>query len=211
MIGGEVDGGQVGCAGFVEGGDEGVVRWCEAVVGGDDEHWAGDEFWGEVGDVPGRGVGDDLFGQSFGRASGEGRHAFGSEVGGEAGGGFLFLRGCQGLHLGLDGVDAHVGRGDEADGFDGWILRGGVSGHESAHAVADEDDVGGVGAELFRVGGIAQVGDGGLGVFDGVGEGEVAGRTPGAAIVEVDDVPAVAANGLGEVEILFVAGEAVEK
>ncbi len=50
-----------------------------------------------------------------------------------------------------------------------------------------------------------------MGVFDGVGEGEVAGRAPGAAVVEVDDIPAVAADGLGEVEVFFVAGEAVEK
>ena len=34
---------------------------------------------------------------------------------------------------------------------------------------------------------------------------------PGAAIVKVENVPARAANGLGEVEILFVAGEAVKK
>ena len=108
-------------------------------------------------------------------------------------------------------VDAHIGCGDQADGFDGGVLRADVAGHEAAHAVADEDDVGGVGAELFRVGGVAQIGDGGLGVFDGVGEGEVAGRAPGAAVVEVDDVPAVAADGLGEVEILFVAGEAVKE
>jgi len=111
----------------------------------------------------------------------------------------------------LHSVDSHVGCGDQGDGFDGGILRANVAGHEAAHTVADEDDVGGVGAEFFRVGGIAQIGDGGLGVFDGVGEGEVAGGAPGAAVVEVDDVPAVAANGLGEVEIFFVAGEAVEE
>jgi hypothetical protein len=46
-----------------------------------------------------------------------------------------------------------------------------------------------------------------LGVFDGVSEGEVAGRAPGAAVVEVDDVPAVAANGLGEIEIFSLPGK----
>jgi len=207
VIGGEVDGGDVGCAGFVKGGDEGVVGGREAVVGGDDEHGAAGESWGEVGDVPGCGVGDDFFGEALGRAAGEGRHAVGGEVGGEAGGCFFLLSWLEGLHF----VDAHVGCGDQADGFDGGVLRGGVAGYEAAHAVTDEDDVGGVGAELFRVGWVAQVGDGGLRVFDGVGEGEVAGRAPGAAIVEVDDVPTVAANGLGEVEIFFVAGEAVEE
>src|SRR5260370_15392482 len=77
--------------------------------------------------------------------------------------------------------------------------------------MTDENEKGRVGAEFARVGGVAQVGDGGLSVFDGVGEGEVAGGAPGAAVVEVDDVPAVAADGLGDVEILFVAGEAVEE
>jgi hypothetical protein len=61
------------------------------------------------------------------------------------------------------------------------------------------------------MGGVAQIGDGGLGVFDGVGEGEVAGGAPGAAVVEVDDVPAITADGLREVKIFFVAGEAVKK
>jgi len=42
-------------------------------------------------------------------------------------------------------------------------------------------------------------------------EGEVAGGAPGAAVVEVDDVPAIAADGLREVEILFIAGEAVKE
>ena len=113
----------------------------------------------------------DFFGETLGRAAGEGRHAFCGEVGGEACGGFLFLAGLEGLHF----VDAHVGCGDQPDGLDGGVLRADVAGHEAAHAVADENDVGGVGAELFRVGGVAQVGDGGLRVLNGVGEGEVAG------------------------------------
>ena len=77
--------------------------------------------------------------------------------------------------------------------------------------MADENDVRRVGVEFLRISRIANVGDGGLHVFDGVGEGEVAGRAPGAAVVEVDDVPTGAADGLGEVEIFFVAGEAVEE
>ena len=83
VIGGEVDGGDIGRAGFVKGGDEGVVGGGEAVVGGDDEDGAGGEFRGEVGDVPGGGVRDDFFGEALGRAAGEGCHALGGEVGGE--------------------------------------------------------------------------------------------------------------------------------
>jgi hypothetical protein len=112
---------------------------------------------------------------------------------------------------GLEFVYTHVCCGDEDDCLDGGILRGGVACDEAAHAVAEEDDVVGVGAEFFGVDGIAQVGDGGLCVLDGVGEGEVAGRAPGAAIVEEEDVVAVAAEGLGDVEVALVAGEAVEE
>ena len=120
---------------------------------------------------------------------------------------FFFLSGFEGLHF----VDAHVGCGDQADRLDRRVLRAGVAGHESAHAVTDENDVARVGAKLFRVGGIAQIGDGGLCVFDGVGEGEVARRSPGPAVVEVDDVPAVAADGLRQVKILLITGEAVKQ
>jgi len=111
----------------------------------------------------------------------------------------------------LQACGVEVSRGDGGDGFDGWVVCGALDGHEASHAVADEDEVGGVDAEFFGVGRVAQIGDGGLDVFDAVGEGEVAGRTPGAAVVEVEDVPARAANGLGEVEILLIAGEAVEE
>ena len=46
--------------------------------------------------------------------------------------------------------------------------------------------------------------------LDGGSEGEVAGGAPGAAIVEVKNVPPGAANRLCEIEILLVTGEAVE-
>ena len=111
----------------------------------------------------------------------------------------------------MQACGVEVGCGDGGDGFDGRVVCRALDGHEASHAVTDEDEVGGVDAELFSVGGITQIGDGGLDVFDAVGEGEVAGRAPGAAVVEVEDVPASATNGLGEVEILLVAGEAVEE
>ena len=82
VIGRHMDCGDLGCAGFVKGGNEGVVGGSEAVVRGDDEHGAAGEFWGEVGDVPGCCVGDDFFGEALGGAAGEGRHAVGGEVGG---------------------------------------------------------------------------------------------------------------------------------
>jgi len=207
VVGVHVDLLDLGVAGLLERGEEGVVGWGEAVVGGDDEDGAGGELRCEVDGVPGVGVDDDLFCEAGGSAAGEWRHAFGGEAGGDGMKGEPALIFRDGLQL----IDAHVGGGDEADGFDGGVVGGDVAGHEAAHAVADEDDVGGVGAETLCVGRVAHVGDSGLGVFDGVGEGEVAGRAPGAAIVEVENVPSGAADGLGEVEILLVAGEAVEE
>ncbi len=92
-----------------------------------------------------------------------------------------------------------------------WFVRGGVEAEESAHAVADDGDFRRVGAVLLGVGGIAQEGDRGLRVFDGVAEGELAGAAPGAAIVRDEDVPPGAADGVGEIHVLFVAGKSVEK
>src|ERR1700753_3710389 len=54
-------------------------------------------------------------------------------------------------------------------------------------------------------------GSGGLGVCSGEEKGEGAGRAPGAAVVEGDDSPAGATDGLGKIEILFVAREPVEE
>ena len=107
----------------------------------------------------------------MGGAAGE----WGEALGGETGRNGLDGQVAPGGREGFDGVDGHGGGGDEDDGSDCGILRGGVAGEEAAHAVADEDEVGGIGAEAAGVGGIAEVGEGGLGVLDGVGEGEVAG------------------------------------
>ncbi len=146
----------------------------------------------------------------FGGAVGEGGHAVGGEAFGDLGdGGFLLV----GLDGG-EGAAGHVGGGDEDYGFDVGVfgvVGGDDGGDHAAHGVSGEDDASGVGAEVDGVGGVAEVGDGGVDVFDGVGEGEVAGAAPGAAVVEEEDVVAGAAEGLGEVEILLVAGEAVEE
>ena len=71
MVGRQMDGGDLGCAGFVKRLDEGVVGGSEAVVGGDDEHGAVCEFRGEGGNVPGCRICDDFFGEALGRAAGE--------------------------------------------------------------------------------------------------------------------------------------------
>ncbi len=90
-------------------------------------------------------------------------------------------------------------------------MRSGIEAEEAAHAVANDGDFRRVGAVFFGVGGIAEECDRGLRVFDGVGEREIAGAAPGAAVVRDEDVPSGAANGVGEIHVLFVAGESVEE
>ncbi len=50
-----------------------------------------------------------------------------------------------------------------------------------------------------------------LRVFQAMREGEAAGAAPRAAIVQEDDVPSGAADGLGEIGIVFHAGQAVQQ
>ena len=113
-----------------------------------------------------------------------------------------------------EGAAGHVGGGDEDDGFEPGVfgvLGGDDGGDHAAHGVSGEDEGAGVGAEFGRVGRDAEIGDGSVDVFDGVGEGEAAGRAPGAAVVEEEDVVTGATEGLRDIEIFFVAGEAVEE
>jgi len=76
--------------------------------------------------------------------------------------------------------------------------------------VADHDDAVRVDAVLLRVGGIEQELDLGVGVFSGVFEGEAAFDAPRSAIVHGEDIPAVGAEGLSDVEVLLEPGKAVE-
>ena len=76
------------------------------------------------------------------------------------------------------------------------VLGAGVAGKEAAQAVAEKDDIGGVGVQARGVGWVAEIGDGSLHVLDAVGEGEVAGGAPGAAVVEEKNVPSGAADVL---------------
>ncbi len=68
-----------------------------------------------------------------------------------------------------------------------------------------------VGAQRLGVRRIAHVGDGRLRVFDAVRKREVARRTPRAAIVEIQNIPAGSANRLREIKILLIARIAVQK
>src|SRR6185312_3293844 len=62
-------------------------------------------------------------------------------------------------------IVANVPRGDQNRADDLRIVSGGGSSHESAHAVADENDVTRINAILLRVRGIKQEADLGVCVF----------------------------------------------
>ena len=83
VVGGHVDLVDLLIAGFVEGFDEGVIGWGEAVVGGEDEDVASGKFRCGCGEVPGGGVGDEFVGKGFGCGAGEWGHAFVSEMSGD--------------------------------------------------------------------------------------------------------------------------------
>ena len=126
---------------------------------------------------------------------------------------FCFICRGGGLAFGLTAVFetfTDIPCGDENGGGDLRIVRDGGGGHVSAHAVADDDDAVRVDAVLLRSCGIEQEADLGVGVLGGVREGEVAFDAPRAAVVHGEHVPAVGAEGLGEVEVLLEAGKAVE-
>jgi hypothetical protein len=90
-------------------------------------------------------------------------------------------------------------------------VRCGVEAEETAHAVADDRDFRRVGAVFLSVGRISEECNCRLGIFDRVAKGEIAGAAPGSAIVRNENVPSGAADGVGEIHVLFVAGESVEQ
>ncbi len=100
--------------------------------------------------------------------------------------------------------------GDENGTTDLRVVRDGRGSHVSAHAVADDDDAVRIDAVLLIVGGVEQELHLGVGILGGVCEGEVAFDAPRTAIVHGEDVPAVSAEGLRDVEVLLEAGEAVK-
>lgn len=140
-------------------------------------------------------------------ASGEWRKAFFRESFRDGIDGVAPVVGRERLYL----VDGHVGGGDKADGLDVGVLRAGIASHESAHAVADEDDLFGIGTEAGGVCGVAEVGDGRLYVFDGVSKREIAWGSPAPAVVEEEHVVSSAAKGLSEIKIFLVTGKAMKQ
>ncbi len=87
----------------------------------------------------------------------------------------------------------------------------GVDRHPTAHAVADDHQAPGVDAQGLGVLRIAHIGQGRIGVLQVLREAEDTGAAPGAAIIDGDHVPPGPADGLGQVQVLLVAGQAVEQ
>ena len=78
----------------------------------------------------------------------------------------------------------------------------------TAQRVSDRDDPLGVDAMLVSIGSqkIRRRAD----ILDHMFEAIIALRAPGAAIVKEHDIVAGATDGLGEIEVLFIAGIAVQ-
>ena len=76
--------------------------------------------------------------------------------------------------------------------------------------MADDDDAVWIDAVLLIVGGVEQEVHLGVSILRGVCEGEVAFDASRAAVVHGEDVPAVSAEGLRDVEVLLEAGKAVK-
>jgi hypothetical protein len=89
------------------------------------------------------------------------------------------------------------------------ILRCGVGDHPATHAVTGEDDAPGIDSKGCNVGRIAEKREHRAGVLKVLRKAEVARAAPGSAVVERHGIPAGAPQGLREIQILFVAGQAV--
>src|SRR5438067_2412413 len=91
------------------------------------------------------------------------------------------------------------------------MVAGGERGDPAAHAVAADHHAFWIDTERACGGGIVQKGEHGVRVLEIVGEAKVAWAAPRAAVIHGDGVPSGAPRRLGEVEILLVAGKAVEE
>src|SRR5579859_1115477 len=205
MVGGEVLRGDMGRSSLLERRDERIVGQSESVIGGQVEDRAVNQLRCKVRNVPGIGIGNGFFGEALRRAASKRSYAFICKVLRYGIDRPIAIGDGEGLNL----VDGHVGGGDEADGLDGGVLRAGITSHEAAHAVADKDDLFWINSKACCVAGIAKIRNGGVNIFDGMGEGEVAGRTPASAVVEVEHIVPGTAQRLGDIEVLLVAWESM--
>jgi hypothetical protein len=89
------------------------------------------------------------------------------------------------------------------------IVRGGVHNHPSTHAVPGNGYTMRVNAEPRGVPWIAEICEHGVGILEVLTETEHAGAAPRTAIIESDGIPPCAPDSLREIEIFFVAGQAV--
>ena len=125
------------------------------------------------------------------------------------------LRDGRGTRFGMGAqvlaVGAHVPRIDQHHPRHVRVCRRIARRREAAHAMAADQDAVRIDAILRGVLGLAQEGHRRFGILDRAGEAESAGRAPTAAIVHRQHIPAGAPDRLRQVEILLVAGQAVQQ
>jgi hypothetical protein len=153
-----VEGGDPLTAAFADGCGEGIVGWSETVVRCDNEQRLGGEFRNEIHKVPPGGVDQKFVSETLRSSASEWRHALSCESGSDTFDGKIVFVGRNGLKT----TDAKIGCGDRNNGFEGWIERSHLESPEASHAMPEENDSVRVGAKFRSVGGVAQVGYGGL-------------------------------------------------
>jgi len=77
--------------------------------------------------------------------------------------------------------------------------------------VADEEDVPRIGPQRLGIRSIPQIRDRGLRILDRIAERKRPRRSPGPPVVEVEDIVSGPAQGLRQVKVALVSGEAVQK
>jgi len=107
---------------------------------------------------------------------------------------------------------AQVGRRKRDDGFYCRIEgTTGLDSQKTSHAAPCQNDRPRIGMKLSSMSRIAQVVDCRLCIFNAMRERESCRRSPGAEIVEIENIPTGAANRLGKIEIALVARKSVQQ
>ncbi len=146
-------------------------------------------------------------GKLFGRAATDWVHSFAIICGAQRHNRCVFAL----LWQGLRNASSKIGSRDKTYSQDATVSGRLLDRHESAHAVAYENNAGRIKPQYLRHFRRAQIIDCRSRILDGMREGEVPGRTPGTSVVEVEDIPSGTANILRQIEIALVTGKPMQQ
>ncbi len=112
---------------------------------------------------------------------------------------------------GLRNASSKIGSRNKGYSQDAMVSSRVLHCHESAHAVAYENNACGIKTHYLRDGWGAQITDCGSRVLDAMRIGEVSSRAPGTSVVEVEDIPPGTANILCQIEIALVTRKPMQQ